>query len=754
MSKEDGRNNQRRVLGRESGLEALRQSPEFRGPVEPSDDHRHSNDHFALIYESHEDQFASAIPFISQGLERGERCLYVADDNSTEDVLSAMQDYGIDVDSVLESGALSVLTPADTYRRTGEFDRTAMLAFWEESLEQAKDEGGYTGLRAAAEMTWALDGDTSADELVEYEAVLNPLYQDEDYVVMCQYSRDRFPTAIIHDVIKTHPHIIADNTVSQNTYYTPPEKFFDSEEVETKVDRMMQTLRERTEVKTELKERQAFLERVFESSHDAILIVDPEADEFVDANPAATEMLGYTHDELLTLSPSDVHPDELDEFREFAEEVFADGTGWIDELTCRTKEGGTIPTEISASRMEHNGRPVLLAVVRDTSERREWERAQRRLYQITSDPDRAFEEKLQAVFDLGCERFDMELGGIAIAEPASDRFEVEVMNGEHEHLVPGEPYPLSETYCSVPASTGGTCPITDPVSDGFEGRLCYDEFGVRSYLGTYLEIESDVDRTFWFVSTEPRDDGFSDIERTFHHLMGQWVKYELERRQREWKLEETIGNLEESNERLESLASMIAHELRNPVTIGQIYSQQLPAETAPQAVDYVVEAFDRIENMIDVLLVLTHGQTSAGERNLVSLADAAWDAWREVDAPDATLQFEIDGEIRGDKTYLRHLFRNLFENAVQHGGTDVTVQVGNTPNGFHVADDGCGIPSEDRDTVFETGFTTASDEGGTGLGLAFVRELADVYGWTCTVSESATGGARFEFRDVDFISKE
>ncbi|WP_339103801.1 MEDS domain-containing protein [Haloterrigena salinisoli] len=549
MSNDSGRSTQPRVLGRERGPDELRQRSEFAGRAEPGDTHDHSNDHFALIYEDRGDQFASAIPFIRRGLERGERCLYVVDDNSREDVLRAMRNHGIDVDAALESGALSVPTPADTYRQTGEFDRATMLSFWEESLEQATDVDGYTGLRAAAEMTWALDGETSADELVEYEAALNSLYQDDDYVVMCQYNRKRFPSSVIHDVIKTHPHIVSDGTVSQNFYYTPPEKFFGSEETEAKVDRMMNTLRERTEMKTELTERKAYLERIFESSHDAILIVDPEADEIVDANSAATEMLGYTHDELLALGPSDIHPAELDAFQEFVEEVFEDGTGWMDELACHTKDRGRIPAEISASRMEHDGRPVVLAVVRDVSERRKWERAQRRLYEITSTPEWTFDEKIHAVFELGCEHFDLDLGGLAKIDPDDDLFEVEVVSDDHDNLVPGARADLSETYCRVVTDSrsgdADTDPVavTDPIGDGFEGALCYERFGVRAYLGSHLEFEEAPDRTFWFVSNTPREDGFSEAERTFHRLMGQWVKYELERRQREQELRERTEHL-------------------------------------------------------------------------------------------------------------------------------------------------------------------------------------------------------------------
>ncbi|ELZ06490.1 PAS domain S-box protein, partial [Natrialba asiatica] len=267
------------------------------------------------------------------------------------------------------------------------------------------------------------------------------------------------------------------------------------------------------------------------------------ADEIVDANQAATEMLGYTHDELLTLGPSDIHPDELDKFQEFVEGVFDDGTGWMDELTCYTKERGRVPAEISASPMEHNGRPVVLAVVRDMSERRKRERAQRRLYEITADPDRPFEEKIQAVIELGCDRFDLEYGGIARIDPETDLFEVETISGEHDHLVPGKQYPLSETYCQLVTDDGKTAAVSDPASNGFEGKLCYEQFGVQAYLGSHLEFDSDVDRTFFFVSNEPREDGFSAAERTFHHLMGQWVQYELERRQREQELRERTDHL-------------------------------------------------------------------------------------------------------------------------------------------------------------------------------------------------------------------
>ncbi|MEE6208918.1 MEDS domain-containing protein [Salarchaeum sp. III] len=149
------------------------------------------------------------------------------------------------------------------------------------------------------------------------------------------------------------------------------------------------------------------------------------------------------------------------------------------------------------------------------------------LYEIIAATDRDFNEKLQALFEVGCERFDMELGGLAQVNPGTDRFEVEATSGGHPDLVPGAQYPLSETYCRATADDGGTCAVTD--TDGYEDTLGYEEFDVHAYLGTYLAFDDAADRTFWFVSTEPRDE-ISQGERTFHHLMGQWVRYELEQR--------------------------------------------------------------------------------------------------------------------------------------------------------------------------------------------------------------------------------
>jgi hypothetical protein len=76
----------------------------------------------------------------------------------------------------------------------------------------------------------------------------------------------------------------------------------------------------------------------------------------------------------------------------------------------------------------------------------------------------------------------------------------------------------------------------------------------------------------------------------------------------------------------------------------------------------------------------------------------------------------------------------------------VTIRVGVTEGGFYVADDGPGIPEADREQVFEPGYSDG--DGGTGLGLQIVEQIALAHGWRIALRESERGGARFEFRGV------
>ena len=109
--------------------------------------------------------------------------------------------------------------------------------------------------------------------------------------------------------------------------------------------------------------------KVFDHSNDAIFLVDPGRDKILDVNARACEMLGYARGELLSMPMSAVHPQEMDKVRAFAQSVFKEGKGWTDELACLTKPGKTLSAEISASIIEIDGQPMMIALVRAMTER-------------------------------------------------------------------------------------------------------------------------------------------------------------------------------------------------------------------------------------------------------------------------------------------------------------------------------------------------------------------------------------------------
>ncbi|MDZ7700974.1 MAG: ATP-binding protein [Halobacteriales archaeon] len=207
--------------------------------------------------------------------------------------------------------------------------------------------------------------------------------------------------------------------------------------------------------------------------------------------------------------------------------------------------------------------------------------------------------------------------------------------------------------------------------------------------------------------------------------------------------------LERQNERLEDFASLVSHDLRNPLTVAMGRLELAQGEVADENLEAVARAHDRMEELIEDLLALARQGQPIDEVEPVELAELAQRCWGLVDQADAELHVEGELSLLADPDRLQQLIENLLRNAIEHGGDDVTITVGPLEDGagFYLADDGPGIPSDDLDQVFESGFTTA--EGGTGFGLAIVREIAEAHDWTIRAVEADGGGARFEIRGVE-----
>ena len=210
--------------------------------------------------------------------------------------------------------------------------------------------------------------------------------------------------------------------------------------------------------------------------------------------------------------------------------------------------------------------------------------------------------------------------------------------------------------------------------------------------------------------------------------------------------------LERQNERLERFASVFSHDLRNPLNVATGRLELARKTRDLEHLDAVSSALERMETLIDDLLALTREGYSEADERVVDLGSLAGECWETVETGRAGIRVESDSRIRADQSRLRQLLENLFRNAAEHGGPDVTVTVGDCEGGFFVVDDGTGIPEAERDRVFDPGYTTA--ESGTGFGLNIVETIADTHGWEVSVTAGPEGGACFEFHDVEQVDSE
>jgi signal transduction histidine kinase len=207
--------------------------------------------------------------------------------------------------------------------------------------------------------------------------------------------------------------------------------------------------------------------------------------------------------------------------------------------------------------------------------------------------------------------------------------------------------------------------------------------------------------------------------------------------------------LERQNERLDQFANMISHDLRNPLTVASGRLTLAREEYDSEHLEAVATAHARMEELIEEVLTLARQGQPINETETIDLSAVAARCWQMVETASAEPATEDDLTFIADGDRLQQLLENLFRNATEHGDEDVTIRVGaiDGDDGFYVADDGPGIPPEEREQVFESGYTTADNE--TGFGLAIAEEIADAHGWIITITESADDGAQFEIRGVE-----
>mgnify|MGYP000336128564 CR=1 FL=1 len=281
---------------------------------------------------------------------------------------------------------------------------------------------------------------------------------------------------------------------------------------------------------------------------------------------------------------------------------------------------------------------------------------------------------------------------------------------------------------------------------------------VRSLLPeriSYERLLEDVDRVDEPVTVDIEGDRrhfdleISQISDSLGSALGRALIFtdvtELVEKRR--RLKRRSERLEQQNERLDQFASVVSHDLRNPLQIVSASLELAQTNEDFDEIDRARRSVDRMGEIIEDLLALARASEDVDSTDSVDLEELAIAARQQVPTDQGEVHIEQSlPTVKADATRLQQVLENLIRNAFEHNEPPVTVTIGpldgNPVSGMYVEDDGSGVPADQREAIFEHGYSTNDD--GTGFGLSIVRDVIEAHGWTIRIVDAADRGARFE----------
>ena len=180
--------------------------------------------HVCAFFNSPQEEYATLLPFVRDGLERGERAYHVLPARYRQEHLDQLRSAGIDVRAAQQRRQLEVAAPDEVYLRNGRFDKEAMLEVIQEALK-AGPTLGFPLTRLIAHAEAVLQYGSVANEWIEYETRLNDVLPHYHDPVICTYDANLLNGAIAVDILRTHPVVIIGGRLYENPFFVPPTKF-------------------------------------------------------------------------------------------------------------------------------------------------------------------------------------------------------------------------------------------------------------------------------------------------------------------------------------------------------------------------------------------------------------------------------------------------------------------------------------------------------------------------------------------------
>ncbi|QLD90140.1 PAS domain-containing protein [Natronomonas salina] len=389
----------------------------------------------------------------------------------------------------------------------------------------------------------------------------------------------------------------------------------------------------------------------------------------------------------------------------------------------------------------------LVGISRDITGRKRLENLLEAFYAVATDGDLAFEDRIGELLETLCSELGLASGFLARTRPTEDRYEIVTAGGPGARAGAGEVYDLRGTFCRHVVDSGEVLTVDDVEADGYAEDPGHAAFGFECYVGAPVYVDGAVWGTLCLADRDADAGPIGEMGTSMVELVSEWVGQEITNWQHE-------RELRRQNDALEDVVSVLSHDLKSPLGVAK--GRLELAREAAGGCEHLAEAtrtLDELETLVDDALTLAEQGWEIDDPERVDLGAASRRAWDNLTAEGATLEVDAGAELFASERGLVSILQNLFENAATHAEAPVTVSVGAVADaeGFYVADDGPGIPADEREAVFEHGHTTSDD--GTGLGLTIVERVADAHDWSIRVIESEAGGARFEFTSREMLAE-
>jgi PAS domain-containing protein len=253
------------------------------------------DDHLCCIYHGDERRRSVVVPFLTRGLDRGQRLFLVVEDSLAASLVSWGEWGGLDLDPHLTTGRLRISSCSDFFEPEGVFDPDAAVTRIRAEAEQAQEDG-YQALCFACEMT----GHALDRRLVEYEAKLNLTLQFIRCDALCLYDRRRVPSRLLLDIILNHPFVAAGSGIYNNMFFIPPEELLSDDPAMVWLQHWLDILEERHRMEERLEDSRAICHEALAQLSSAVLITDDNL-HLTYVSESVSELLGLDPDDVLKL---------------------------------------------------------------------------------------------------------------------------------------------------------------------------------------------------------------------------------------------------------------------------------------------------------------------------------------------------------------------------------------------------------------------------------------------------------------------